>query len=91
MRFLKPIGFTNLRDRLNERPVCCQVTSRNVERGRRHNLPLNAPRRACVREDRSMTLRQGLLAALLALAMMGSMSAGRWVVWDLAVRCRARP
>jgi len=26
-----------------------------------------------------MTLRQGLLAALLALAMMGAMSAGVWV------------
>jgi hypothetical protein len=33
-----------------------------------------------------MTLRQGLLAALLALAMMGSMSAGLWVYWYLAVR-----
>jgi hypothetical protein len=31
-----------------------------------------------------MTLRQGLLAALLALAMMGSMSAGLW--WEIAVR-----
>jgi len=33
-----------------------------------------------------MTLRQGLLAAVLALAMMGSMSAGLWVWWDFAVR-----
>jgi len=34
----------------------------------------------------TMTLRQGLLAALLALAMMCSMSAGLWVYWYLAVR-----
>jgi len=34
----------------------------------------------------TMMLRQGLLAALLALAMMGSMSAGLWVWWDLVVR-----
>jgi hypothetical protein len=27
-----------------------------------------------------------LLAALLALAMMGSMSAGLWVWWEIAVR-----
>jgi len=33
-----------------------------------------------------MTLRQGLLAALLALAMMGSMSVGLWLWWDFAVR-----
>jgi hypothetical protein len=28
----------------------------------------------------------GRLAALLALAMMGSMSAGLWLYWNLAVR-----
>jgi hypothetical protein len=33
-----------------------------------------------------MSLRQGLLAALLALAMMGSMAAGLWVWWYVAVR-----
>jgi len=33
-----------------------------------------------------MTLRQGLLAALLALAMMFAMSAGLWVYWYLVVR-----
>jgi len=33
-----------------------------------------------------MTLRQGLLAALLALAMLCAMSAGMWVYWFLAVR-----
>jgi hypothetical protein len=33
-----------------------------------------------------MTLRQSLLAALLALAMMGSMSAGLWVWWEITVR-----
>jgi hypothetical protein len=33
-----------------------------------------------------MTPRQGLLAALLALAMMGSMAAGLWLYWYLAVR-----
>jgi len=33
-----------------------------------------------------MTWGQRLLAALLALAMMGSMSAGLWVYWYLAVR-----
>jgi hypothetical protein len=33
-----------------------------------------------------MTLQQGLLAALLALAMMCSMSAGLWVFSYLAVR-----
>jgi len=33
-----------------------------------------------------MTPRQGLLAALLAPAMMGSMSAGLWVGWEIAVR-----
>jgi len=33
-----------------------------------------------------MTTRQGLLAALLALGMMCSMSAGLWVYWYLAVR-----
>ena len=38
-----------------------------------------------------MTLRQGLLAALLALVMMGSMSAGLWLWWYVAVRLRARP
>jgi len=33
-----------------------------------------------------MTWGQRLLAALLALAMMGSMSAGLWIWWGLAVR-----
>ncbi len=33
-----------------------------------------------------MTLRQVLLAALLAIAMTCSMSAGLWVWWDLAER-----
>jgi len=33
-----------------------------------------------------MTLEEGLLAALLALAMMCSMSAGLWLHWYLAVR-----
>jgi len=33
-----------------------------------------------------MTLRQGLLAALLAFAMMCSMSAGLWVWWEIAGR-----
>jgi len=33
-----------------------------------------------------MTLRQGLLAALLALAMMCSMSAGLWLDWQRAVQ-----
>ena len=50
---------------------------------------LNASRRACVRGGRSMdemTLRQGLLAALLALAMMCAMSAGLWLWWVVALR-----
>jgi len=34
----------------------------------------------------AITLRQGVLAALLALAMMVAMSAGLWVYWYLAVR-----
>jgi len=33
-----------------------------------------------------MTLRQGLLAALIALAMIGAMSAGLWVWWYVATR-----
>jgi hypothetical protein len=33
-----------------------------------------------------MTLRQGLLAALPALAMMCSISAGLWVWWYFAAR-----
>jgi len=33
-----------------------------------------------------MTPRQGLLAALLALAIMCSMSAGLWVWWEIAMR-----
>jgi hypothetical protein len=33
-----------------------------------------------------MTLRQRLLAALLALAMMCSLSAGLWLYWEIAVR-----
>jgi len=33
-----------------------------------------------------MTWGQRLLAALLTLAMMGSMSAGLWVRWEIAVR-----
>jgi hypothetical protein len=33
-----------------------------------------------------MPLRQGLLAALLALALMGLMSAGLWVWWEIAER-----
>jgi len=34
----------------------------------------------------TMTLRQGLLAALLALALTSSMSAGPWVWWEISVR-----
>ena len=45
---------------------------------------LNAPASAEV--ARRMTPRQGLLAALLAFAMMWSMSAGLWVYWYLVVR-----
>ena len=44
-----------------------------MERARLRDPALNAPRRACVRGGRSkddMTLRQGLLAARLALAMI---------------------
>jgi hypothetical protein len=33
-----------------------------------------------------MTLGQRLLAALIALAMMFTMSAGLWLWWDLVVR-----
>ena len=60
-----------------------------MERDPFRDLTLNAPRRARVRGGRSkddMTPRQGLLAALLALAMMCSMSAGLGVWWYFMVR-----
>jgi len=47
-------------------------------------MPRDAPPPA--EADQRMTLRQGLLAALLALAMMSSMSAGLWVWWFAAGR-----
>jgi len=47
-------------------------------------MPCDAPASAEVAEF--LTLREGLLAALLALVMTCSMSAGLWVWWNLVVR-----
>jgi len=47
-------------------------------------MPRDAPASAEVLPR--MTPRQGVFAALLAIAMMCAMSAGLWVYWWLAVR-----